>query len=599
AKQLANQLKFKSYVKVLPPFATTVFKNVVADFAMEIIQSFTEADCLIAYKSNQYKCPVLSNDSDFFIYNLKYGYIPFDTLCLSKRDLQNLCCRSEFSNDKAVSCMIYSVENLLKLFPGLDAGLLPFFATLTGNDYTFKHISKPQVKRKSKLRATNNHCLMIGLLSFLCNKSLNQAIESVLSFIKLDQREGLRSMINNSLIMYDERRFLVQTLDELTINSDDKDQIPLKLKLPGWVVDRFEKLRIHPIVIQLFTNREVFLPCLIEDPGSHSILDCCQKINNATYHLILSFSKSIVEDGQHLSIIEWGTKNLHQFKREVCLDNNFPFYLPHFNDMGEISVIERRNYVYRVIDFEEAELQNKLDNFPPNVQLFVLALHYWIVESEKKKTDAKILDSLIVSAFLRMNMAQDSETVQFWNASEFSLKAYSNEYSCKEVFRSYDKLKSSPSDKFLRTDLWILHELSRFQAVLYSLNLLNAVLMEPFQALRIENLYSGTSIYSFIKSSENCCDFMTSLSKIGICGSHCGLLSKLVNFRDSLLDILPKNLFRSCDNVMKKNKRSSLKSKMETRRLTANKFDVLFQHAHLRFEYVYRLSLRTKTFLID
>lgn len=45
-----------------------------------MIQCVFEADEHIARRANQLNCPVISDDSDFFVYDLKGGLIPLSSL---------------------------------------------------------------------------------------------------------------------------------------------------------------------------------------------------------------------------------------------------------------------------------------------------------------------------------------------------------------------------------------------------------------------------------------------------------------------------------------------------------------------------------------
>ena len=59
-------------IGVLPLFAKEVFFQAIRDVSeVMLIQDFYEADSKIASIASSLKCPVLSNDSDFFVFNVE------------------------------------------------------------------------------------------------------------------------------------------------------------------------------------------------------------------------------------------------------------------------------------------------------------------------------------------------------------------------------------------------------------------------------------------------------------------------------------------------------------------------------------------------
>lgn len=169
--------------QVLPLFAVNVFVNVLKTLTVEFYQCAGEADAYIASKANSVGCPVISLDSDFFIFDLKYGYIPFDSIgwtdvvgCDSKEDAASHSASSSPTADSPtavhspssitvdqsaapsavayqksssqvhrtsapidavphMSSYIYHLDNLLGCFKNLDRSVLPLFATVMGNDF--------------------------------------------------------------------------------------------------------------------------------------------------------------------------------------------------------------------------------------------------------------------------------------------------------------------------------------------------------------------------------------------------------------------------------------------------------------------------------
>ena len=111
---------------VLPAFALQVFIQAVKAFDNAFIfQSILEADAYLAHIAIRLGCPVLSNDSDFFIFNVRY--IPLNSV-------------EEWDNSSAegggeLICEEFDREKFLERFPLKDPEMLPLLAVLMGNDY--------------------------------------------------------------------------------------------------------------------------------------------------------------------------------------------------------------------------------------------------------------------------------------------------------------------------------------------------------------------------------------------------------------------------------------------------------------------------------
>lgn len=108
--------------------------------------------------ANEMKCPVLSFDSDFFIYNLTHGYIPINYFDHDLYERENGEC--------FMQARVYHIDNFLALFNSrlehssseirLRKELLPVFAVLSGNDYVDSFAVFGSFLQT--LRAANNNC---------------------------------------------------------------------------------------------------------------------------------------------------------------------------------------------------------------------------------------------------------------------------------------------------------------------------------------------------------------------------------------------------------------------------------------------------------
>ncbi|XP_046478963.1 protein asteroid isoform X1 [Neodiprion pinetum] len=193
--RLRSKIKMASYfthtqsLKFFPILMKEVFRDVMDEKRVKYAQCAFEADDEIAAVARVLGCPVLSYDSDFFVYGVLY--IPYNTLDAGY-------VKGRKTNGYVKRCKIYRVEKFLNSFGGLDRSLLPLIATLLGNDYIKRGVFKQffQNLKLSKLTKKNSNeqqRRIAALLNWLQPYTLNSAVRAVLSRIQKEHRRRIMS----------------------------------------------------------------------------------------------------------------------------------------------------------------------------------------------------------------------------------------------------------------------------------------------------------------------------------------------------------------------------------------------------------------------
>ncbi|KAM6900018.1 single-strand DNA endonuclease ASTE1 [Xenentodon cancila] len=189
---------------ILPLLTRDVFIQVLVQTGIPVVQCPAEADWEIACLAHQWNCPVLTNDSDFYIFDLPGGYLPH-------RFFQWTNLNGKASH-RYISARLYTTNNLCRWFGGMNRELLPLCAVLTGNDYgapreadtllnliDVSGLGGGRGRGKSKVPACRIEGLLIWLSSF---SSVAEALEQVNSIMgeesgrgKRGQRSGLSSQL--------------------------------------------------------------------------------------------------------------------------------------------------------------------------------------------------------------------------------------------------------------------------------------------------------------------------------------------------------------------------------------------------------------------
>uniref|UniRef100_A0A3B4BKL9 Asteroid domain-containing protein n=1 Tax=Periophthalmus magnuspinnatus TaxID=409849 RepID=A0A3B4BKL9_9GOBI len=125
--KMADNISRSRHGSVLPLLTKEVFIQVLIQSGVPLVQCPSEADKEIACLARQWNCPVLSRDSDFYIFDLPGGYIPLNYFHWTNLNGK--------ASQRYISARLYTTSALCRWFGGLNKDLLPLGAVLAGNDY--------------------------------------------------------------------------------------------------------------------------------------------------------------------------------------------------------------------------------------------------------------------------------------------------------------------------------------------------------------------------------------------------------------------------------------------------------------------------------
>ncbi|KAM9824269.1 single-strand DNA endonuclease ASTE1 [Neosynchiropus ocellatus] len=296
------QDRFKSKIKeahlitqgrhgcVLPLLTRTVFTQVLKRRGIPVVQCPSEADWEIACLARQWNCPVLTADSDFYIFDLPGGYLPFKYFEWEKVKSQG----SLFF----IRTRCYSTSSLCQKFGGMNPELLPLLAVLAGNDYASpkdlqKLLARIAAYGVSRGGAKNKGASSIEhILTWLSTFSSSaEALAEVSSLMGQEERGGGLSSR------------LWEGMQEYNISCESSlarwfsggrgaagKQSPQFAQLPESLSRAAEQGCLAPLLVDAFVMRKVMLIAQVENsklPSSHL---CATPIRQAAYGILLKTS---------------------------------------------------------------------------------------------------------------------------------------------------------------------------------------------------------------------------------------------------------------------------------------------------------------------
>ena len=258
---------------------------------------YSEADRDIASLAKDWACPVLSDDSDFFIFDVKGGFIP-----LSSFDVGELTARIFYRSDVA--------SNL-----GIREELLPLFASLVSNDYVSWQALEPfhceiySSASDGRKRKVDRFSDVKKFLSQFSNSiTQKEAFESAMGRVEPgESRERLEKAVKYSLQEYEIMNSnLLDYFRDGVVCSLLRTQNDLELDEE--LLRRFRKGEISTDCMSSLTAGKVFLRVQVEDLESRSSNQCSMSLRQLMYGILS-------DGGRNMKIIEeWDREGFADIK---------------------------------------------------------------------------------------------------------------------------------------------------------------------------------------------------------------------------------------------------------------------------------------------
>ncbi|XP_077405216.1 single-strand DNA endonuclease ASTE1 [Vanacampus margaritifer] len=501
---------------VLPILTRQVFIEVLNQKRVSLVQCLAEADLDIACLARQWRCPVLSNDSDFFIFDLPGGYLPFQFF-----NWTNL-------NGKASHCYIparcYTTEGLCRFYGGMNPELLPLCAVLTGNDYGAPKEAErlfAMIDRRTggKSPSSRIDVLLRWLSSF---PSSVQALAEVRRLVGENSGDGLSSQLNRLMEEYHltPESPLACWFADNKVPQGHTQTLPVSLSAaaPGG--------HLAPLVIDALVMRRVLLHSQVENSRQASSHCCATAIRQAIYGILLLGGRQMhpAHDrggrGQR-GLARGGLQFPHPSANErlsfdqatqqvsaapVCveefdrLNNNLkrnqveaqPLKSHfHVETLNEVPVRVRRNALFEVLRVNPSALAH----VPANMLLPVAVTSFWLQEAVPKPSQLQLQALIVGMVYGELVLMEQNGVI------DYQIPVPKDKQHERLLIGQLDRNRSSSR----QMDIGGAHGFSQWQACLWSAQCLNQLLLMPLNEVRLLHLFSGTMVHgvlNYLKKGE-------------------------------------------------------------------------------------------------
>ncbi|XP_041939010.1 protein asteroid homolog 1-like isoform X2 [Alosa sapidissima] len=335
ASEIATELSGGTVPKkcILPPLIKDVFIQILREKDIIFQQCFGEADQTIAHLANKLNCPALSNDSDFYIFDLREGFLPLDDF--QWKDENN----GEFLAKR------YKLSKFCEHFR-LDPALMPVFASIAGNDYSCLEF----VQLPSQPSETYNITRLQEILKFLGGVDLTGLNVS-------EKRKKSLTEAFASVSKTDESTLFLHSIGKYTI------QLPELPELPFWFLKKFQNGELTSFVRDVWIHKKMMLTPLVEDFSQPSCYHAARRIRQYFYGLILGNGNAIC--------IEYDRKK----GGSVVSVNEVTSLLISGNkdEQNKLQLHHLNKVLKEALDVQSLDLKN----IPKHLQLPLCVASYW------------------------------------------------------------------------------------------------------------------------------------------------------------------------------------------------------------------------------
>ena len=431
---------------ILPLYTKKVLSNVLSELSIKYVVVDGDADEDTAKVANFHSCHVLSNDSDFYMYSLKGGFIRMTGFDWST---------------KPIRANVYYMKAMLDQFKLRDESLRFITPAVFGNDFLsaiepadcrrvfFRHMKQVTSLAGTKCHPTkpvvtfsshyDNIQDFIGRISTIDNQYLNPAKKKI-----------LRGNCIEAQKMYDIRE--VSSLE--CFHKSTELRLSRKHEIPKWIMDEYRQMHLNGRLMFISVCGGLVLPVVAEDPKRPTSFCLGLPLRQACYS-ILSLERAVEEtrlelgtDPESYDDVDVPSCKIICGGQVITLD-----VVPTL----ELSTRKKIIYFFLHSNFDLIEQLDK------NWRLVTASVVFW---AERAKIPSSMIKVLLLT-FVVCSSAS---------------------YMIAELSKSIEM-----NEDFVRSQRWLdgLHSFTQWQCSYNDAGSLNSVLQLPLQFSSLGHLFSG------------------------------------------------------------------------------------------------------------
>ncbi|XP_030605392.1 protein asteroid homolog 1-like isoform X2 [Archocentrus centrarchus] len=375
---------------ILPVLTKWVFRQTLFRLKVPVVQCFGEADREIAALAYEWQCPVLSNDSDFYIFNLPAGMVPISYFQWADVN-QN-------GSKSYIPCKRYYTSSFCIYFE-IQHQLLPTFAALAGNDYV--KLQKIQFAPKANKPLSRLEELLCWLKDF---EVPQEALEAAMELMGAKNQKK-EKMLQSLSVGIEEYQLPPSSLTKFFMHGvvpqfpEESQQVGL---IPDWIQRALMQARMTADNLDVLLLHRMSLSTPVSHKDLPSVNLTSRPLRQVMYGLLLGKEKSVKvqeRDREGLQLKFSPIKPIFSQRTQQL----------ELNSLHEVELSVRLKVLLEALGVQE-ELLNVLS---PQLRLPVAVTCYWCIRA-RPPPDLKLLKSLLLGMCLkdtlRLSAAVEAES---------------------------------------------------------------------------------------------------------------------------------------------------------------------------------------------
>ncbi|XP_061111894.1 protein asteroid homolog 1-like [Conger conger] len=492
ASKMSSGKARQSQVSPFTLLSRAVFRQKLSSLNVPFIYCMFEADQEVACLANKWNCAVLSKDSDFYIFDLKGGYLPYEFF-----EWHNISMCQE-TKERYIPVSHFSINNFCACFNNMNKELLPLFAVIVGNDYTsprsmdafFSRVNFSQVAQPAHWWM---HARIDGLLHWLSQfPGPEEAMDEVLV------RDSAQDITQDIISGMQEYKVSHSNLAQYFMHGASVDNLakyytPANLPepvrhLPEWLLDRLSRGHLPSFILDVLVLQKTILGVQVENcqlPSSHTT---SLPIRQVFYGLLLDGNRKLLqgqgsEQGETTNPTE-GSPLYHvqEFDRQglkfqgASIDAILP------SGIQQLPLEKLNEVLLETLGADESiTIADR-----PHLNLPVCVTCYWL-SSSKPKPNLQMVQALLLGIvygeLCRLGGSQRGPAAEYPGV--------------RAVCNRLGRLRVRANER-RGPDLDVAHAYSQWQSCLWMSIYLNQLLCCPLPEPECAWLYSGTFVHGAV-----------------------------------------------------------------------------------------------------
>ena len=345
-----------------PLFAFTVFVDVVRDLGIKLCFADGEADPIVAALANDLKCPVLAADSDFMIFELEAGFIPWS---------------SSVDHGKLIEgpLKVYHFRKFSTEF-GFDVSLRFLIPAILGNGN--------DVLQPFQYRGLSNATDVIAFVAECVSE---------------------QTLIDSDFRLY---QVFLKAREEYTvapISFAELRATTIFTTIPSWIMEKYKVGQFQKNMISVLVTRRWFYPTVVDKFNATSAwiiggkklryLVCkyiCGILTGESVVVTL-MDRSSESTFESTSTSESsGSEHQDLIQTEEITTKHPEFQL---SDIPQMDTETRQQILFEILHFD-TPIQLRLQPVPVEWKLPVIATVYWFQNVRKPRIEQHLVEALIL-----------------------------------------------------------------------------------------------------------------------------------------------------------------------------------------------------------